>query len=149
MKKFKLTKIKVNNSSVFIIVFRIISVIIILIALFFLYKWHNENKENSSIIDDIQSQVVIPKVPDPIDYKENASQLDENSENKTEPEINTDSSNAPEIPENSESNFNSDKNYLLDFSNLNSINDDTVAWITVNNTKVNFPIVKSKIIIII
>lgn len=87
-----------NKISVSLLLFRIISIIIILVCLFSLSNWYIENKKNSKIIDNLRSQITFPDI---------------NSTSK------------------------------VDFSNLISINPDTVAWIKVNNTNIDFSIVQS------
>ncbi len=116
----KLTKVKKSDRSIGLIIFRIISLIIILIALYFLYKWNLENKANSNIMDEILTKVNLPSV------------------SITEPE----NSSNPEETENQDET--TKKETLLDFSKLLETNSDTVAWIHVNNTDVDFPVVKTK-----
>ncbi len=132
MKNLKFTSFKEHNYSIPIIIFRIISVIIIVIALYFLYKWNLENKANNKIIDELTSQVNIPEVPNPTKDK-----TDNNID-----EVNNIPNENTNIEENTSNSQN--ENYLLDFSNLLNTNSDTVAWIKINNTKVDFPVVKSQ-----
>ena len=132
MKNLKFTSFKEHNYSIPIIIFRIISVIIIIIALYFLYKWNLENKANNKIIDELTSQVNIPEVPNPTKDKTD-NNIDEVNN------IPNENTNIEENPSNSQN-----ENYLLDFSNLLNTNSDTVAWIKINNTKVDFPVVKSQ-----
>lgn len=92
-----------------ILLFRLISLIIILICIFLLYRWNSENNENAEIADDLANEFV------------NTS-YEQNNENST-----------------------SSSNYELleiNFDELLNQNEDTVAWIKVNNTNINFPIVQ-------
>ena len=101
------------NKNLAIILFRLISLFIILICLYFLYNWHIENKENNEIITDIRAQIIIPDT------------------------ISISSTDEETLP-------NDVSDELVDFSNLLSINPETVAWLRVNNTAVDFPVVKSQ-----
>lgn len=107
----------INIKKVCLILFRILSLIIILYCLYLLYNWHNENKKNNTLIESLRSQVDIPNL------------LNENNDNSSENEITS--------TEKQEKN-------LIDFSDLLLKNTDTVAWIKVNNTNIDFPVVKSK-----
>ena len=53
---------KFSAKKIFLIMFRIVSLITILICLYFLYNWHIENQENNDLIDDIRSQITIPNI---------------------------------------------------------------------------------------
>ena len=112
-------KNKRKNNFIFIILFRIISIIIILICLYRIYEWHLENKANHTIIDNILTQISFP---------------DENLEISN----GTNSNNI--ISNESITEFSKE---TLDFSNLINQNPDTVAWIKINGTEVNFPVVKT------
>lgn len=99
-----------------VIIFRIISLLIIIGCLVVLYKWNQNNNKNANIKNELESYA---KIDNNIlnEYMENNILLDETSE----------------------------KDYKLDvnFDELKSKNTDTVAWIKVNNTNINFPIVQS------
>lgn len=127
--KAKVTKVKNSNKSIGLIIFRIISLIIILIALYFLYKWNLENKANNNIMGEILKDISIPSVPIPLPQNE----TDESSEAPENEEINK---------EEEKESF--EKETLMDFSKLLNTNSDTVAWIHVNNTDIDFPVVKTK-----
>ena len=94
MRKRKKNKI---NISIPILLFRFISILVIFICLYRLYDWYLENKENTTIINNIRSQISFP---------------DKTTE-------------------------------LMDFSKIITKNSDTVAWIKIKNTKIDFPIVKT------
>ena len=61
-------------------------------------------------------------------------------ENKANEQILKDISNAIVVVENDEEN----QKYKIDFGELKKKNEDVVAWIKVNNTKIEYPVVKSK-----
>ena len=125
-------KMKIKKEhSIPIIIFRIISLIIIIIALIFLYNWHVENKKNKSLISEIKNQIIIPDIPENSIYE-----LDSQNETVVE-ENNSETANSNE--ENQDNTI-----PVLDFSNLLNINSDTVAWIRINNTLADFPVVKSQ-----
>jgi sortase B len=63
--------------------------------------------------------------------------------NKIQNEV-IDSSDLDLNTEEDENNYLDNLNLELDFEKLNKINSDTVAWITVNGTHINYPIVQTK-----
>ena len=95
----------------FVLIFRIISLIILIICLANLFKWNKENNSNKELLSDIKSQVSLSK------------------------DSETNFSNSEEVIE---------KDYSLDFAKLKELNPDTVGWIKVNNTDVDFPFVQGK-----
>ena len=102
-----------------ILIFRIISLIIILICLYLLFNWSKENNKNKNLSENLASEII------------------------TENYVVT-----PTLPENTETTDNTTNNTEIqiaktDFSKLLSQNQDTVGWIMINNTNINFPIVKS------
>ena len=103
-----------------ILVFRLISLLIIIVCVRVLLNWHKENKANNSVIADLQNDSNIEK--ESIDV---SSIEDEAS---------------------SEGESSSDQNIQLvstDFEDLLSQNKDTVGWIYIADTNINFPIVKT------
>ena len=108
--------IKKKNISIPILLFRIISIIIILICLYRLYNWYLENKENNQIIDNILAEVDLPEDNNIIVEFENNTMTPNATITKSE---------------------------KLDFTSLSSQNSDTVAWIKINNTEANFPVVQT------
>lgn len=110
----KRTSRKATNSAKlkYILIFRIVSLIIILICLFCLYNWFKENNKNKDILVDIKSQVSLSK---------------ESTEN-------TSTSNGESA----------EKDYSLDFKKLKELNPDIVGWLKINNTDIDFPVVKGK-----
>ncbi len=110
-----------NLSNIGIIIFRIISIIIIGICLSVLYKWHQNNIQNNDIIHELSEFVSLEDtnyIEGKIEYE------NENSENN--------------IEDNNES-----LKLLVNFDELKHKNSDTVAWVKVNNTNINFPVVQS------
>lgn len=77
-----------------LLLFRIISLIIILVCLYFIWNWYKENKKTSGILSKIEQTV----------------SFDEISSNN--------------------------------FSSLLTENSNTVGWIRVNNTNINYPVVQ-------
>jgi len=112
------------------IIKNILLLIIIIILLFVaiyniiaIIKWNNDNKKTKDTIDEITINTKIEEIVD-----------NENTENINEPEEKT-----------------SDYWYYItfplinvDFTTLKEKNSDTVAWINVNNTNINYPIVQTK-----
>lgn len=96
-----------------VIIFRVISLIIIIYCLIVLYRWNENNKQNLNIMNELKDYAQITDVSE--DSQESGSETEANSVSKLE----------------------------VDFSELKAKNSDTVAWVKVNNTNINFPIVKS------
>lgn len=136
-------KEKKDRKKIFLFMFRTLSLIIILICLYSLYNWHIENEENSELIDDIRSQIIIPDITTVTDEK-NLSDMSSNSSLDTSANGSSDASLDTSSNSSSDTSANSSSNTLVDFSNLLSMNPDTVAWIKVNNTAIDFPVVKSQ-----
>lgn len=94
-----------------ILIFRLMSVIIILICLILLFLWNSENNQNSKIVEELSERFV-----------SNTTQVDF-----------TDgifSSNNYETID-------------VDFDALLTQNKNTVGWLKVNNTNINFPVLQS------
>lgn len=106
------------------IVLNIIFIIIILLLVYFVYKTFNtfhDNKDIKKEIEKIKEEVVIVKQEDTNPQDNSSKQEEVNKENSYVQEELT-----------------------LDFQKLKSINSDTVGWIKVSNTNINYPIVRGK-----
>lgn len=119
-------KRKISIVEFLILIIRIISIIIIAICLYKFYEWYFENKQNSSLKDDLNELVL----------------LDTSSK-----EI-TDDTNLPTVNEiykdiKDENNL-SIIDFNVDFEALLKLNSDCVAWIRIPNTNISFPIVQAK-----
>lgn len=108
-----------NNSigKKIIIIFRIISAIVIILCLIVLYKWHRNNVENQNIVNELGNFVNLNDV---------SNTEDENQEN------------------NERSNEILESKLEVNFEKLKNRNSDTVAWVRVNNTNIDFPVVKAE-----
>ena len=104
-----------------IIIFRIISLIIIIICIRYLMNWHKENSLNNEIISDLQNDQNIEQ--ESIDVSSLEENAEENSEEQSDEDVQVVSTN---------------------FDELRKKNPDTVGWIYVARTNVNFPIVQSR-----
>lgn len=105
--------------------FLIIFLLIIAFSLFKIFFWSKDNKDTKSVIDDISNNTKVEETKD-----------DENTELINEPE-NKDETN--------------DYWYYIkqplinvDINALKEKNKDTVGWINVNNTNINYPYVQGK-----
>ena len=107
---------KDKSFNICLILFRLISVVIIIICLILLYNWHKENTENSSLSDELSDSFITA-----------TSEVTPKSESDTS--------------ENSSTTYESIE---VNFEDLLSQNPQTVGWIKVNNTNINFPIVQSQ-----
>jgi len=109
---------KRKNFSLGLLIFRLISLIIILICLALLYNWNLENNTNSELADNL-SESFITGV--------------------------TQTTQVNPTDETSEENVNSSPSYEtieVNFQELLNHNEQAVALIKINNTNINFPIVK-------
>lgn len=120
--KIKHIKRKRKNSKVIWTVIMFIFIFIALACVVKLIFWNRDNKKTSSLIDNISSDTMIKEVDD------SDSELVSKDEDK-----------------------NSDYWYYItfplidvDISKLKSKNSDTVGWINVNNTNINYPFVHYK-----
>lgn len=100
------------------IAFRIISILIIIVCLICLYIWHKQNTANGSIQEELNSYAKVVE-----DINKNNSEEEDNSED----EVNQEQVNVLSV----------------DFASLKEKNPDTVAWVKVDNTNIDFPVVKS------
>lgn len=104
MKKEKKEKVVINLS---LFVFRIISIILIVMSCSYIFNWYSENKKNNDILNDLLSNVQTVR------------------ESKIEKQDTI-------------------KKIEIDFENLKTKNSDTIGWIKIDKTSVNYPIVKTK-----
>lgn len=105
--------------------FLIIFLLIIAFSLFKIFFWAKDNKDTKSVIDDISNNTKVEETKD-----------DENTELINEPENNDETN---------------DYWYYIkqplinvDINALKEKNKDTVGWINVNNTNINYPFVQGK-----
>lgn len=115
-------KRKIDKSKVIWTILMFIFIIIIVFCIIKIFFWNKDNKKTSSLIDNISSDTTIKEVDD------NDSELVSEDEDK-----------------------NSDYWYYIkfplidvDINKLKSKNSDTVGWINVNNTNINYPFVHYK-----
>ena len=105
--------------------FLIIFLLIIVFSLFKIFFWAKDNKDTKSVIDDISNNTKVEETKD-----------DENTELINEPETKDETN---------------DYWYYIkqplinvDINALKEKNKDTVGWINVNNTNINYPYVQGK-----
>lgn len=111
-----------------VIIFRIISLIIIIICLIVLFMWQKDNSSNSDIQSDLSSLISIKEFDTSADDEENTESDTNNPD--TNSQLN-DIVNSNEV-----------NNFNVDFDTLKSKNSETVAWIKISNTNINYPIVQ-------
>lgn len=99
-----------------VVIFRIISAIIIIICIIALVMWQKDNSSNSNLQNDLSSLISIKELD--TDDQEIISSI------------------APITSENID-------NFSVDFDSLTERNSETVAWIKIDNTNINYPIVKA------
>lgn len=99
-----------------------------------LMAWYSEGKESKKIVEDIISDTEIVET-EAFENEEIVAILDEQQE--PEEEVNVD-----EYSYNYWA-YSNTTIMSVDFSNLIEVNPDTVGWIFVNNTKINYPVVQS------
>ena len=92
---------------------QILFLVILIITGVEIIKWFIDKEDNNKILNNIGQTVTVVN-----------KESDTNEVNEEEIE-------------------NTQKQYEIDFSQLKQINDETVAWVKVNNTKIEYPIVKT------
>lgn len=115
---------KEKKFNIGLLLFRLVSLIIILICLLFLYNWNSENNENEELASNLADNFIISIVPD---VKKNIENTESNKSNEDTTSI--DNANI--------------ETFKVDFEKLFNENEDTVGWIKINNTNINFPIVQT------
>lgn len=105
----------------------IISIIALCVSLIVIINWFIDNQKTGEIIQDISASMEIEEVED-----------NENTELVNPP----DESNKETIP-NDYWDFIKLPLISVDFNELTKKNKDTVAWINVNNTNINYPVVQT------
>ena len=96
-------------------------------------SWYGEGKETKNIVSDIITDTKIEE-SDAFNNDEIVSILDDT---KTEEEVNVDKYSYNYWA------YSNTTIMSVDFSELLEVNPDTVAWLYVNNTKINYPVVQS------
>lgn len=109
-----------ENTNKIILVFRIISIIIIICCLIYINNWYMENKRSSDMLSNVTQSSILDTEEIEIPIKDSESDAEDTAENTAT--VTT---------------------YKLDFNNLFSINSSTVGWINVPGTSINYPVVQS------
>lgn len=117
MKKIRLKKSVKNFIFIFFLIITISVMIFCIIKIIF---WANDNKKTSKITEHINENVTISTTEEVVEDIINSDTTEE------DPIWSYDSSLVKNV----------------DLSKLYDINNETVGWIIVNNTKVNYPVVK-------
>lgn len=117
---------KKNHIFVFYILFSI-SLIILVILISMLIKWNNDNKSTNKQIEEINDLVKIKEI--------NTNEENNSNIENINPPLNNDTSDYWYYTNMS----------LIDvnFNNLLEINNDTIAWINLPGTNINYPVVQS------
>lgn len=119
MNNKKGTRVIINIIVIFIAV---IAFLLLCFSLYKIFAWYSDNKENQEILSDI--------------LKETAISDDIDSEN-------TEVVNPPENKSDSYYNYVNMDLMNVNFDDLVNINKDTVGWIKVGGTNINYPVVQS------
>ena len=105
-----------------------LSLVTYLLSIFVLTRWYVQSERSKKFSNTLSEDILSPKLQEEIDmtgvYEDTPSQKNEVNTNTTN-QINTNYINA-------------DLNYYQ------QINNETVAWLKVNNTNINYPVVKHK-----
>ena len=115
--------IKRKRAKIGVLIFRIISLIIIIICVRVLIIWNKENKENGKVLSELQNDNNIKEETIDVSNVENGNGDGTGTENSSDDEV---------------------KLVSTDFEELLAQNKDTVAWIYIANTNINFPVVQAK-----
>ena len=110
-------KEKFNKGKLFILIFRLISIFIILICLCFLLRWHIDNKNNTTIQQELSKFTST-----------------ENTETGNIESLYSDILDDNGIPI---------SNFTVDFNSLTENNSDCIGWIRINGTNISYPIVQT------
>lgn len=108
---------KEKKSNIIIIIFRIISILVIIYCLIYIFNWYIENRKSANMISNITNSSILDTIEIQIPNNGGSESNEDNSKKIIA--------------------------YELDFDNLNSINPSTVGWISVFGTSINYPVVKS------
>lgn len=109
-----------------------LSLTVYLICVFLISRWSVQKLKIKYLSEDIINSTEI-------------IEMEENTENKTEPAPDSEPEPTPDTPSNNYYYPESDSNYLnINFNELLEKNSDTVGWIKVDGTKVNYPIVQAE-----
>lgn len=117
-------KKKFRKDRVFLIIMIFVFIVILVFSLTKIKTWLKDRNNNNEVIDKITEEVKIDKIKD----DDNTELINSDKEEKT-------------------SDYWYYVNFPLinvDFNNLKKINDETVGWINVNNTNINYPFVRSR-----
>ena len=120
--EMKNAKEKKSKIQIFILIFRIISVIIIAVCLYVLYLWHLDNEANNNLQDDLVTLI----------------ELDTPSNGSEVPAID------PRFKDILDENNLSIANFNVDFNELLEKNEDSVAWVRIIGTNISYPVVQTK-----
>lgn len=121
------TKDKNKNSkkkNKIVLVILILSIITATVAILIIISWFKDNKEAEKIVDEVTKIAHVTEVSD----NENTELVNPPSEN-----VKNDYWDFIKLPL-----------INVDFSELTKTNKDTVGWINVNNTNINYPVVQTK-----
>ena len=116
-----------------------LSLTVYLICVFLISKWSVQKLKIKYLADDIVNSTEIIEKQEKNEQEENNS---DNNDNNSEQDNNTDSNSYNYYP-NDYWDYMSVPFMNVDFNDLLSENPDTVGWIKVDGTKVNYPIVQS------
>lgn len=114
---------KKNYTNILVIACRLVSIVIIIFCLIYIYNWYMGNKKSADMLQTVTETAVIEtnQLVVPI----NDTETTENTNNEWSKETTTITT------------------YTLDFEKLNQINSSTVGWITVPGTTINYPVVQT------
>ena len=105
----------------FILIFRIISIIIIVICLYVIYLWHLDNQKNNSLKDSLSDFIVTNR---------DDSNLEESF--------------SPVYTETVDNDGLSIEQFTIDYDSLLKKNEDCIGWIRILDTNISYPIVQAK-----
>lgn len=117
-------KKKFRKDRLFLIIMIFVFIAILVFSLTKIKTWLKDRNNNNEVIDKITEEVKIDEIKD----DDNTELINSEKEEKT-------------------SDYWYYVNFPLinvDFNNLKKINDETVGWINVNNTNINYPFVRSR-----
>lgn len=99
-----------------------------------LYRNYSDTKKYDDIENDLQKIKLDLDIPDNNDHEEDITFIEPNDDDKERVTLTTTTTTTTTIY---------DVKYEKVFEKLKEINNDTVGWLTVNNTKIDYPVVQS------
>lgn len=138
MKKKKKNHKNKKIKRIFVLLFLLLNFSIFSFSCYRIFLWHSDNEKTKQILEEINNSTVVEEIND-------GKEIETSEESKDKKEESTQNQ---AKQEEDESNPYWDYIYTnmihVDFKNLKKINQQTVGWIRVPGTNINYPFVQAK-----